>query len=72
MTEADRRPWLQDAGLTRPGPDRAGRIRSEGLGSSAVGELSASPERAAAFEGQPKRVERAHVAMVDTIIGPGG
>jgi hypothetical protein len=30
-----------------------------------------SPERAAAFEGQPKRVDEIHLAMVDTVIAPG-
>jgi hypothetical protein len=39
---------------------------------AAFEEFAGSPERAAAFEGQPKRVEHAHVAMVDTIIAPGG
>ena len=33
--------------------------------------FSASPERAAAFEGQPKRVEAMHLAMVEPIRGPG-
>jgi hypothetical protein len=33
--------------------------------------FAASPERAAAFEGQPARVSTMHVAMVDTIIAPG-
>jgi heme-degrading monooxygenase HmoA len=31
-----------------------------------------SPERAAAFEGQPKRVDEIHLAMVDAVIAPGG
>jgi hypothetical protein len=34
-------------------------------------EMMASPERAAAFEGQPKRVESMEVSMVETIIAPG-
>ncbi len=33
--------------------------------------FAASPERAAAFADQPKRVENAHVAMVDVVIAPG-
>ena len=33
-------------------------------------EFAASPERAAAFEGQPSRVSEAHVAMVDVVIAP--
>jgi len=39
---------------------------------AAYEEFAASPERAAVFEGQPKRVEEMHVAMVDTVIAPGG
>jgi hypothetical protein len=34
--------------------------------------FAGSPERAAAFEGQPKRVSAMHVAMVETIIPPSG
>ena len=33
--------------------------------------FAASPERAAAFEGQPKRVEEMVVAMIDPVIAPG-
>jgi hypothetical protein len=38
---------------------------------AAYEEFSASAERAAAFEDQPKRVEAMHLAMVDTVIAPG-
>jgi hypothetical protein len=38
---------------------------------AAYEEMSASPERAAAFEGQPKRVESMQVSMVETVIAPG-
>jgi F420-0:gamma-glutamyl ligase len=38
---------------------------------AAYEEFVASPERAAAFEGQPKRVDQAHVAWVETVIAPG-
>ena len=31
-----------------------------------------SPERAAAFEGQPTRVGEIHLAMVETVVPPGG
>lgn len=33
--------------------------------------FAASPERAAAFEGQPKRVEEMAVSMVEPFIAPG-
>ncbi|MDH4075883.1 MAG: hypothetical protein OEY41_16750 [Acidimicrobiia bacterium] len=33
--------------------------------------FASSPERAAAFEGQPKRVEEMAVSMVDPFIAPG-
>ena len=33
--------------------------------------FAASPERAAAFADQPKRVVNMHVAMIDVIIAPG-
>jgi hypothetical protein len=39
---------------------------------AAYEEMVASPERAAAFDGQPKRVEEMFLAMVDTVIAPGG
>jgi len=38
---------------------------------AAFEEFSASAEKAAALEGQPKRLKGVHLAMVDTVIAPG-
>jgi hypothetical protein len=38
---------------------------------AAYEEFAASPERAAAFEGQPARVAQMHLAMVDAVVQPG-
>lgn len=43
----------------------------EGDYDEAYEKFAASPERAAAFAGQPHRVEKMSVAMVDTLIAPG-
>ena len=36
----------------------------------ALEEYNSSPERAAAFEGQPPMVDEMHLAMVDTVVAP--
>jgi heme-degrading monooxygenase HmoA len=46
-------------------------VSHEGDFDAAFEALSASPERAAAFEGQPNRVTTAHLAMVERVLGPG-